>query len=327
MKSLDQYWYSRNWVAITLLPLAMLFWVVSGLRRWSYRAGFKKTYKPPLPVIVIGNITVGGTGKSPLVAFLVKHLSDNGLKAGIVSRGYGGKAETWPQVVTPASDPRLVGDEAVMLANITRAPVVVSPNRAEAVESLCNKYDVDLILSDDGLQHYALSRSLEIIVVDGKRQFGNGWLLPSGPLRESLKRLEKSDLVIYSGIAPSDEAHSMSYQSPRCRTLKAGKEVSFDELKGDIVHAVAGIGDPQRFFDMLATLGLKVNGHAFPDHYQYSKGDLEFGDDKIVLMTEKDAVKCAHFGLDNIYVVSIEAQPDSAFLTKFDSKIQEVMCG
>ena len=211
MKRLDHYWYTRSPWLLLLTPLSLLFRVVVGARRLAYRVGIKRSTRVSLPVIVVGNITVGGTGKTPLVVWLAGYLREKGHAPGIVSRGYGGTASHWPQQVRADSDPAVVGDEAVLLAATTGCPMAVAPDRVAAAQALVDQGGCDVIISDDGLQHYALQRDIEIAVIDGVRRFGSGFLLPAGPLREPLKRLQQVDLVVVNGLGDGDE-HRMTLQ-------------------------------------------------------------------------------------------------------------------
>jgi len=263
---------------------------------------------------------VGGAGKTPLVIWLCAHLRQLGYRPGIVSRGYGGKASHWPQQVRADSDPVMVGDEAVLLARRTGCPMSVAPDRSEAVDALLRYTDCDIVVSDDGLQHLALGRDLEIAVVDGERGLGNGFLLPAGPLREPAGRLRKTDLVITNGPCWQD-VPVMQLVRPRLVPLLAegwAEAQPLDTLMGRRVHAIAGIGNPQRFFDLLRAHGIEVVPHVFPDHHLYRHIDLRFEPELPVLMTEKDAVKCQRFGRPDHWVVQVDAQPEKAFIERLD---------
>lgn len=326
----DSHWAHRGPLARLLLPLALLFLLVAAVRRACYRLGLFRVRRFDVPVIVVGNITVGGTGKTPLVIWLADHLKSLGYRPGIVSRGYGGKARHWPQQVRPDSDPVMVGDEAVLLAAGSGCPVCVGPDRPEAVEALLTYQGCDIVISDDGLQHYALGRDLEIVVIDGARRFGNGWPLPAGPMREPPSRLRQADLVVVQG-APDVGEYGMQLVHPTVCPLRGGDRLPLADWATAAgqggVHAVAGIGNPQRFFDQLGATGLKVIPHAFADHHPFKAEDLAFGDGLPVLMTEKDAVKCRRFGREHHYVVSITAQPDEAFVQALDNKLEDLSRG
>ena len=245
-------------------------------------------------------------GKTPLVIWLVKFFIKQGFKPGVISRGYGGQAEHWPQRVVPDSDPLLVGDEPVVIANNTNCPVYVAPDRFEAGKHLLENNDCDIIVCDDGLQHYALHRDFEICVVDGKRRLGNGRCLPAGPLRESRSRLKSVDAIVCNGADESGEFY-MKLEPVKIRQVKSGDSRSFEKFETQNIHAIAAIGNPDRFFDTLRDLGLNITEHAFEDHHIFNSEDIEFGDNKQVIMTEKDAVKCREFANDHHWYLSVEA--------------------
>lgn len=312
------FWLRGGALSLALAPAAGLFCAAAWLRRALYRGGVLRIRRFPVPVIVVGNITVGGAGKTPLVIWLVSFLQRHGYRPGVVSRGYGGHASRWPQQVRRDSDPRVVGDEAVFLARACACPMAVAPERPAAVEALLAHTDCDVVIADDGLQHYRLGRDLEIAVLDGERGFGNGRCLPAGPLRERPRRLEKVDLVVtHRPDTPTEETASgfgfrlvgeqaVNVVSPtvtrRLRDWPAGP-----------VHAVAGIGNPERFFAHLRGAGLEVVAHPFPDHHRFRPEDVRFGDSAPVLMTEKDAVKCRWIEGPDYWTVPVEAQPDEGF--------------
>lgn len=295
-------------LAMLLLPLSWCFCLVAGLRRQAYRRGLLKTRSHPIPVIVVGNISVGGTGKTPLVIWLNAYLQDKGWRPGIVCRGYGGRARDWPVLVEAGSDPDQVGDEAVMLARRCPCPVVAGPDRSAAIDLLI-EHGCNIAVSDDGLQHYALSRSLEIAIVDGRRQFGNGHCLPAGPLREPLSRLDSVDLLITHDGRGDMRPNMKLLVSHVHRLGKPEETCSLAAFTGRSVHAVAGIGHPQRFFDQLRSQGILVTEHPFADHYRYREKDLRKLEHKVVLMTEKDAVKCSAIAdWAQVWYVEVEAQ-------------------
>jgi tetraacyldisaccharide 4'-kinase len=323
---IERAWYRRHPLAFALLPLSWLFGLVTLLRRVAFRIGLLRTRRFDTPVIVVGNISVGGTGKTPLVAWLCDYLQGIGLKPGIVSRGYGGRARHWPQQVRPDSDTASVGDEAVMLAERTQCPMCVGPDRPAAVEALLQHTDVNIVISDDGLQHYALARDIEIVVIDGERRFGNGWLLPAGPLRESQRRLDDVDMVIANGQGRQGE-HSMTLTHTLLHSLDGRRSAALEGLRGQTVHAIAGIGNPERFFELLRRNGLTVRPHAFPDHHGFRPDDVRFEDGYPVLMTEKDAVKCRRMPCENCWVVRVDAQPDAAFVHRLEAALNEITDG
>lgn len=302
---LVDHWYTRSSWLLLLTPLSLLYRMIIALRRAAYRLGFLKTHSLPVPVIVIGNLAVGGTGKTPLVAWLADRLGQAGYRPGIVARGYGGLATQWPQLVRPDSDPAMVGDEAVMLRRKTGCPMAVGPGRAAAAHALLERSDCDLILSDDGLQHYALHRDIEIAVIDGVRRFGNGLCLPAGPLREPVKRLKQVDLVVANGPGEAGE-YPMDMQLTVVHPVQGGgAQRSLNSFRGQSVHAIAGIGNPERFFTALRQAGLRPEEHVFPDHHSFTPADLVFEDDRPVMMTEKDAVKCRNFAVDNCWYAPV----------------------
>lgn len=283
------------------------------LRRTAYRIGLLKTHRLPVPVIIAGNINVGGTGKTPLVIWLVQLLQNAGYRPGVIVRGYGGRAPVWPCLATVDSDPKIVGDEAVLIAGRCMIPVAVGPDRVAAARLLLECGNCDLIISDDGLQHYRLGRDIEIAVIDGERRFGNGHLLPAGPLRELPRRLEQVDFIVANGKAGPGEIH-MGLECKAVHRLQAGNIVRpLAAFKGKQVHAVAAIGYPQRFFNLLNQAGLILQEHPFPDHYFFRPGDLDFADGKTVLMTEKDAVKYRSPPGPDYWYVSVETHVDEIF--------------
>lgn len=309
-----QEWLARQWYggtrgALWLRPLAALFGAVVRLRRAAYRRGLLHSQQPGRPVIVVGNVSVGGTGKTPLVIELARLLGGRGLRVGIVTRGYGGSARG-PLLVSEALDPRITGDEAWLMHRRTRCPVAVGRDRVAAARLLVAQ-GVDVIVSDDGLQHYALARVAEIAVIDAARGLGNGRLLPAGPLREPTARLDEVDAVVANGgrLARWPGAISMQLEPEAAVPLdgrRAPREI--ESFAGERVHAAAGIGHPQRFFAMLRAHGLDPVEHPFPDHHPYAAADLEFGDDLEVLMTEKDAVKCSAFRDARLWYVPVHCR-------------------
>ncbi|MGD8938195.1 MAG: tetraacyldisaccharide 4'-kinase [Gammaproteobacteria bacterium] len=323
MASIDKLWYEPNPLSVLLLPLAWLFCLIAILRRFFYRSNIFKAEKLPVPVIVVGNITVGGTGKTPLVVAIIEHLKKQGFNPGIVSRGYGGKAVSWPQTVTENSDPAQVGDEAVLLARRCQCPMSVGPNRPQAARALLDKHSCNVIISDDGLQHYALHRNIEVVVLDGTRRLGNNRCLPAGPLREPAQRLVEADYVVANGMAQRNEIEMILHMQA-ARNLKDSKITQeLSELANKSVHAVAGIGNPQRFFSQLKSMRINVIEHAFKDHHPYSKNDIQFNDELPVLMTEKDAVKCLPFAQDNHWYVPVAVEVNKKFLENLTEQVRK----
>jgi len=319
-------WLEREWQrlgggALVFLPLALVFLAASALRRALYRAGILRAWRAPVPVIVVGNITAGGTGKTPLVIAVVESLARAGYRPGVVSRGYGrvpptdadphGVVRVLPGVATPEH----FGDEPVLIARRTAVPVYVSPDRAAAARELLAAHpEIDVVVSDDGLQHYALARDVEIAVVDGERGFGNGLPLPSGPLREPVSRLREVDCAVvnggYSDRVPAPRQFAMALAGERFLSF-SGEEQSPAEfasaVRGRRVAAVAGIGNPGRFFAHLVRLGVSGEKHPFPDHHPFQPGDLRLPGADVVVMTEKDAVKCAAFADARMWFLRVEA--------------------
>jgi tetraacyldisaccharide 4'-kinase len=288
---LDKFWYGGVPPPWWMRLLSAVYGAVSIMRRSAYSWRLARSTRLACPVVVVGNLTVGGTGKTPLVCWLAGLLIERGFKPGVVSRGYGGSSRA-PRLVQASDDAAKVGDEAILLARRSRAPVATGRNRPAAAQLLINA-GCDVILSDDGLQHYALQRDCEIIVIDGDRRFGNGRLLPAGPLRETPSRLVRADaVVINGGDAESDGAIRMRLLATSAVALKYGTTKPLREFSGQPVHAVAAIGNPQRFFAMLRAIGISVVEHPLPDHAKLGIDDISFPDDLPVLMTEKDAVKC-----------------------------------
>lgn len=306
-------WLERRWyqgpAPLLLRPLAPLYGAMARSRAERARA---ERVPLPVPLIVVGNISVGGTGKTPFTIWLVEQLREWGFTPGVIARGYGGRARTWPQSVAAGSDPRLVGDEPVLMAGRLACPVAAAPDRVAAARYLLERHPrVDVLVSDDGLQHYRLPRQLEICLVDGRRGFGNGQLLPAGPLREPPQRLDSVDLVVVNGgsARPACRAPVLDMRVDVCEAvpLGGGPARSLASFGGQRVHAVAGIGDPSRFFSVLTRFGIELVMHPFPDHHRFRAQDLAFGDDHAVLMTDKDAVKCAGFRGERLWRVPARA--------------------
>lgn len=309
---LERRWYSNEPAPSMLRPLATLFGSVSARRRRRLQQAAKPLERP---VIVVGNLSVGGTGKTPFTIWLVERLRAWGFRPGVISRGYGGRAPQYPFLVRPGSKPAEAGDEPLLIAQRTGVPVMVDPDRLAAARALIAEHDVDVIVSDDGLQHYRLARDLEICVVDGSRGFGNGALLPAGPLREPISRLAGIPLVVVNGggLTLEHPGHvDMSLRAGLALPLSGGEPLRLDRLHGQRVHAVAGIGNPQRFFAMLRERGIEVIEHPFPDHHAYAPTELHFDDALPVLMTDKDAIKCRAFALTRHYTVPVDAHIDPA---------------
>ena len=312
-----RHWTSRGAIAWLLWPVSLGFAVAVWFRRIFYRLRIFGSTHPGIPVIVVGNLTAGGSGKTPLVLRIAELLKEHHWKPGIASRGYGGSAQG-PVAATIASDPAAVGDEPILLARRSGCPVWVAPDRVVACRTLREQNpECDIIITDDGLQHYALRRDIEVCVVDG-RGFGNGFLQPAGPLREPRSRLRSVDAVVTHQGAPDAQGYKMVLEGDKLVRFTDAREVrAAKSFAGQRVHAVAGIGDPKRFFLQLARFGIKVVPHPFADHHRLRAEDFAFGDSDPVVMTEKDAVKCKRIVAGNpqaqFWVFPVSASLDPAF--------------
>ena len=335
---LERLWYGPpHPLSTALLPLSWLYCALARGRRLAYGRGWLRRVEPPAPVIVVGNISVGGTGKTPLVLWLVHWLRGLGYRPGILTRGYGGSARDWPRQVLPGSDPAELGDEPVLLARRGGCPVVAGPDRPADADRLVQALGCDVLVSDDGLQHYGLGRWLEIAVIDGTRGLGNGRCLPAGPLREPPGRLAEVDLILCTlgtaGVAPAGVsgvagAHAM-YLFPGAAVNLAdpGLTRAARGFVGERVTAVAGIGHPGRFFSLLRSLGLDPIERAYPDHHPYSAADVASWGPGTVLMTEKDAVKCLAFARRDHWFLPVEACPDAAFVATLKQRLEGLSHG
>lgn len=323
--AIEYLWYKNRFLASFFLPLSGLFCFLAKRRKQKLIAQLREQF--PCPVIVVGNITVGGTGKTPLVMTLVKRLQEQGLKPGVVSRGYGGRAD-YPYQLSDQSTAHECGDEPLLIYKHCHCPLVVSPHRVEAVRFLLEQNDIDVVISDDGLQHYGLRRDMEIVVIDAARGLGNGYLLPAGPLRESPERLRQVQFVITNGETPrfyAQQQFPMKLVPLPLQPLSPLVQQAAP-AEGDTVHAVAGIGNPHRFFTTLQQQGYSTINHAFADHHDYHKADLRFGDSHAVIMTEKDAVKCDQFPeLDKHWYLPVKAQVSDIFWKNFDVKLNALL--
>lgn len=326
MRWIERVWYQQPWykwpIIILMLPLTWLFWLISRLRRGAFLLGFKTSIKVSAQVIIVGNISVGGNGKTPLVVHLAKFLAANGYHPGVLSRGYGGQSESYPCTVTQDSQPEQVGDEPVLMRQHVTCPMVVDPKRARGAQFLIDTHHCDVIICDDGLQHYALQRDIEIVVMDGKRRTGNQFLMPSGPLRESTARLKNVDFVVINGEGASTNEYLMQLVPGQLINVKQSTQrLALNALKSPVV-AAAGIGHPQRFYELLEQQGVTLKQClSFVDHHQFEKGDLP---QERVLMTEKDAVKCRPFAHEDWWYLPVNAKLDTDFeqqlLTKLRNK-------
>ena len=355
MTALEKAWYKPLGWSVLLLPLAWLFQVIASIRKCGLQCRYQgRGYG--VPVVVIGNISVGGTGKTPLIIALANALIEQGVRPGVVSRGYGGSGvgtagrvgHSQPMSVTANSAAEQSGDEALLIARRTGCPVVVCADRVAAIHHLLAEYSVDIILSDDGLQHYRMHRDLEIAVIDGVRGLGNRLCLPAGPLREPPRRLRSVDVVVINGgsgnlvssvvtnvvskvVSKVVSSRDVAEHTPVCQmTLRPDKFVNLSSGKtlgleawprGQAVHAVAGIGNPQRFFDLLIELGLVPRLHRFSDHHRFTVEDIRFDDDLPVIMTAKDAVKCESWADARCWFLEVAALPPAELVQSICNKL------
>lgn len=337
-----RYWYRRRlafplWF---LTPFSVLFRFLASFRRLLYWLKIKRTWHAPVPVIIVGNVTVGGTGKTPTVLGLVDLLQQAGYRPGIISRGYGGVGP-FPMLVNTSSNPEACGDEPVMLANLSGVPVAVAPKRPQAAKLLLERHDCNVLIADDGLQHYALGRDIELAVVDGERGLGNGWRLPAGPLRESARRLRKVDWVIVNSAddidvndygkrlhlsAAQSEKHIVTMKLAPSGWFRVSDNKEIEVPRGEDVLAIAGIGNPERFFNLIMEHEIDIQEtRVFSDHYQYQANDFyDVGNETPILMTEKDAVKCAHFARPHWYYLQVAANFSADFESKLIQRVADI---
>ena len=306
-------------VNFILLPFSAVFFILSYIRLWLYRFRILKVNDSSLPVIVVGNITVGGTGKTPIVISIVNYLKSQNKKVGVVSRGYGGEYPQESLEVTLSSDPIECGDEPLLIKQQTKVPVAVAKNRTKAIEFLIKKYSLDVIVSDDGLQHYSMGRDIEIAVIDGHSRLGNGLLLPAGPLREAKSRLKSVDFIINNGSNVEGEISS-EIKPHEYINLITNEVKGLDHFKGKKCYAVAGIGKPDNFFSILKNNGVKLITKPFPDHYAFTEKDLIFNENHPIIMTSKDCVKCTQFATNQMWYLSVSAKINSNFYQQLESK-------
>jgi len=327
-KRLDHYWYSSGPVSFALWPLSWVFSLVAVCRRRILELR-RHAIADKSPVIVVGNISVGGTGKTPMVIWMANMLKAYGMNPGIVSRGYGGNSKDWPQKVTRKSNPLEVGDEPVIIARSTSCPVYVDPDRMRAIDHLVRENVIDIIISDDGLQHYRMPRDVEIVMIDGVRRFGNELCLPAGPLREPVSRLKSVDFkVVTSGQAQENDEYEMELQGNELVNARNPEKTKLlKDFRRHQVHAVAGIGSPMRFFSTLTSAGVQVVMHPFPDHHIFKASDFKFKVDLPVIMTEKDAIKCSHLVGENVWYLPVKAKLGHEFATNLIHKLKVIQRG
>ena len=320
-------WYQGHPALLLLRPLEWLYRKVVQRKRQRFLAGQSPSYRAPVPVIVVGNITVGGTGKTPLILYLIDHCRARGLRVGVVSRGYGAQPPSVPWRVTAEQSADEAGDEPLLLVQRSGVALMIDPDRARAVQALLSAEPLDLILCDDGLQHYRLARDLELVLIDAVRGLGNGRCLPAGPLREPQARLQSVDAVLFNGAsADSAEGFGFTLQPTALVNVASGERQSLDVFApGQAVHAVAGIGNPQRFFRTLEALNWRPIAHAFADHATYSAASLEFSPSLPLLMTEKDAVKCRAFAQPDWWYLAVDARPSPAFSAWLDGQLDALL--
>lgn len=319
----DRIWYGDHVLVMFLLPLSWGYRIAVWLRRFAYRSGLCQRHKAPVQVVVVGNIAVGGTGKTPMALWLARHLRSRGRRPGIVCSGYGGsKAVFWPQQVRADADASVVGDEAVLLAARSECPVVADPDRVRGINGLLRHHDVDIVICDDGMQHLQLRPDITISLVNGERRYGNGRCLPAGPMREPQSCLSDVDIQVCSGGSCRRGEYPMKRSLSRLVSLFDGSDQDLSAWRGRAVHAVAGVGNPDEFFACLRRAGIKAVHHVFPDHWRYRKDDMEFADELPVLMTEKDAVKYRHWAGPGHWFLPLEAEMGSSFTRYLDALLE-----
>ncbi len=311
--SIEKFWYSNSKFVWIFWPVSLIFLLMVKIKRALYQLKWISSNRFKKPVLVVGNITLGGTGKTPFINQLIRLLAENGIKAGIVSRGYHSKINSYPHQVVADNTASQVGDEAFMqyadlnVRSALNIPIVIDPVRSQAVDYLIKKSDVDLVISDDGMQHYKMDRDIEVLLFDGERQFGNQLILPFGPLREPVSRLKTIDFVIQNGLNKNNiSAYSVHLKASKLVHLKTGKEISTNDFSKNKVNAIAGIGNPGRFFKSLEQVCIVKNKTALADHYVFTLEDFKQFNDEVVVMTEKDASKCYSFAADNWYYLKVE---------------------
>jgi tetraacyldisaccharide 4'-kinase len=320
---LENIWYNNGKGRFILLPLSALYCAIN---RYQRKKQTKNLPTLPCPVIVIGNITVGGTGKTPLTIHIAKLLEEEGYKPAIITRGYGGEATQWPQSVTAQTDPKQVGDEAVLMAARTHIPVYAGANRLQSIDQLLKAHDCDVIISDDGMQHYKLPRDIQIAVIDATRLFGNGYCLPAGPLREKKERLDRCDLVVVNGSeSPQKSWLKMMLEGDTLINLKTGQKKALKDFAANKVNAVTGIGNPQRFYQTLKQGGLNLSTRSFPDHHNFQALDLGFDNQLEIIMTEKDAVKCKSFAKESMWYLPVTAKMDKRFKDALFAQLNQLL--
>jgi len=316
-------WYTGHRALWLLRPLECLYRHVVLRKRRRFEAGQGEIYRAPVPVLVVGNITVGGTGKTPMILWLIEHCRARGLRVGVVSRGYGAQPPSLPWRVSADQDAAQAGDEPLLIVQRSGVPLVIDPDRGRAVRALLDAEPVDLVLSDDGLQHYRLARDIELVLIDAARGLGNGRCLPAGPLREPAERLHSVDAVLCNGaVDDSPHGYGLTLQAQALINVRSGERRPLSHFPpGQAVHAVAGIGNPQRFFDTLQALHWQPVAHPFADHARFTLQALSFEPPLPVVMTEKDAVKCREFAAADWWYLAVDAQPSPRFIGWLDQRL------
>ena len=320
-------WYQGHPALVLLRPLEWLYERVVLSKRRAFLAGQGDIYRAAVPVVVVGNVTVGGTGKTPMILWLIEHCRARGLRVGVVSRGYGATPPQLPWRVRAEHAAEQAGDEPLLIVQRTGVPLVIDPQRARAVQALLEQEALDLILCDDGLQHYRLARDLELVLIDAARGLGNRRCLPAGPLREPAERLAEVDAVLRNGAAEDDEqGYALQLRPSALVNLRSGERVGLEHFPpGQQVHAVAGIGNPQRFFNTLEALNWRPIAHPFADHASFSPEALQFSPALPLLMTEKDAVKCRAFAAADWWYLAVDAAPSPAFVAWLDTELDRLL--
>lgn len=327
-----KFWYNKNLIAFLLYPFSLIFTLIVSIRKFCYNVGLCKTYFSPIPVIVVGNITVGGCGKTPCVEALYKFLKSEGFKPAIVSRGYGGKANHYPLRVTAETDATVCGDEPLLLAKSDCKPLLISPKRVLALQELVRSGECDVIISDDGLQHYAMYRDIEIALFDRDVEMGNGFMLPAGLLREPVRRLQKADFILYKGGLPNtairypEESFAMDIKFAGVYGVSDfNQQIDLTSLKqARRVVAVAAIANPESFQKTLKSIGIDCELKSFPDHHNFSFAEIDYAADYII-MTAKDAVKCESFADDRHVFIAIDALFNAEFSSALKHRLQEIV--
>jgi len=316
----NQYYKKSSWIYL-LIPISIFFYLSSILKKYLYKKGFLTTIKIKVPVLIIGNITLGGTGKTPLALNIIENFLKEGLKPALISRGYGGSANNIKEVFE-FSNVRAVGDEALLIKSKSKIPIFIGKDRANVARILLKKYpETSIIISDDGLQHHRLERDYEIIVVDSQRQFGNGLIFPAGPLREGISRLKQVDAVVYKGVNNNSNFYQMKYITKHFKNLLTNKKAILKDIKGKKIVAITAIGNPESFFSTLEGYDLKFKKVIFNDHYLFDKNDFIKYADYNIVMTEKDAIKCKKFATKNFWVLPLEIKVDDRLFRNILKKV------